>query len=73
MIFECKIEDYWYFALFYSIFSNLLVPELIINGSESLILANFEELFIGTVNMSYRHGIVFLATNGLSFTDNGAV
>ena len=39
-------------ALFFSIFGNLLVPELIIKGCEGLILANFEELFIGTVKMA---------------------
>ena len=35
-------------------FGNLLVPELIIKGWEGLVLANFEELFIGTVRMTHE-------------------
>ena len=33
------------------------VPELIIKGWAGLILANFEEMFIGTVNMTENVGI----------------
>ena len=43
----------------FQFFGNLLVPELIIKGWEGLILANFEELFIGTVKMTQTLELCF--------------
>ena len=38
-------------AFFFN-FWQLVVPKLVIKGRESLVFANFEELFIGTVKMT---------------------
>ena len=60
-------------CVIFSIFGNLLVPELIIKGWEGLIPANLEELFIGTVKWHKLWNCVVNNQRYVSFTDKGSV
>ena len=49
------------------------MPELIIKGPEGLILANFDEMFIGTVNMTGNVGIASRVSSSSVIHGEGAV